>query len=158
MLDGLHLNLLGQLAGGGHDDSIRSICGHLLCHDRLAHDVHQHGQHKRSGLARACLCHTNDIPLLQPNGDGCSLDGRGLLVALREPALLEPEVASAHKQDQLCHVPGVCRAPNRFPKADFAMVPYEPVMLVGPWPWLDTCCMTTLNKEQIELPPNRVGM
>ena len=70
----LYLDLLGELASGRHNDSIWAVRGHLLRHERLLHYVDQHGQHESGRLSRTSLGYSNDIALLQADGDGRPLD------------------------------------------------------------------------------------
>ena len=69
------LNLLCELAGGGHDKH-----EHALALDRMAKTI-ERGEQERGGLAGASLSGGHDIAALEHCGNGAALHGRGLLVA-----------------------------------------------------------------------------
>ena len=63
----LHLlvNLLGQLASGGHDDAVDGVGGVAI-----AVQVRKNGQQVGSCLAGARLCYGNHIIAIEHRGDG----------------------------------------------------------------------------------------
>ena len=76
--ESLHLlvNLLGQLAGGGHDDAVDGVLG-VSAFGQFVED----GQHVGGGLAGARLCHGYQVAALEDDGDGLLLYGGALFEA-----------------------------------------------------------------------------
>jgi len=76
--ESLHLlvDLLGQLAGGGHDDAVDGVRG-VGAFGQFVED----GQHVGGGLAGARLCHGDEVAALEDDGDGLFLYGGALFEA-----------------------------------------------------------------------------